>query len=386
MIFKNAKVLIFEENGFVIKDIEIKNGKILRVEDSIESSYQIVVDCARMFITPGLIDAHSHIGMWEEGIGEEGADGNENTNPLTPELRAIDGINPADTAFDEALKGGVTTVSTGPGSTNVIGGQFVTMKLDGHVIDDMIIREPSAMKCAFGENPKRYFGKVGKAPMTRMGIASMLRTSLRETNDYMERKKAANNDVLKTPPYNEKFENLEAVMDRKIPLKAHVHRADDILTAIRIGKEFNLKMTIDHCTEGHLIKEKIKESGYPVILGPTFGFKSKVEIANKSFETAKILNDAGIKIAIMTDHPVHPQSSLIMWAALCVKSGLSEIDALKSVTINPAEILEIDDQVGSIKVGLDCDLVIWNKHPLDIQAKVIKTYVNGALAYEDMSF
>jgi imidazolonepropionase-like amidohydrolase len=380
MILRGAKVFLLEENGFVKKDIEISEGKIEKIDDCIDG--ECFENCEGMYITPGLIDAHSHIGMWEEGIGVEGADGNEMSSPVTPELRAIDGINPDDIAFKEALKGGVTTVSTGPGSTNVIGGQFLTIKINGNIIDDMIIKNPSAMKCAFGENPKKYFGQEGKPPFTRMGIASTLRTTINQAHDYYSRQVAAGDDILKKPSYDEKMENMIPVIKGEIPLKAHVHRADDIMTAIRIAKEYGLRMTLDHCTEGHLIKDKIKKSGFPAILGPTFGFKSKNEIINKTFKTARILNDEGIKIAIMTDHPVTPQSSLIMWAALSVKAGLSEFDALKAVTINPAEILGIDKKVGKISEGMDADLAVWDKHPLDIQSDIVKTYIEGNLVYE----
>lgn len=379
MILRDAKVFLLEENGFVKKDVEIKDGKIEEISDCLKG--EDFEDCEGLYMTPGLIDAHSHIGMWEEGIGVEGADGNEMSSPVTPELKAIDGINPEDIAFEEALSGGVTAASTGPGSTNVIGGQFVTIKLNGKVIDDMIIKNPSAMKCAFGENPKKYFGQEGKPPFTRMGIASTLRKALNEAGDYYSRKMAAGDDVLKRPVYDEKMESLIQVINGELPLKAHVHRADDIMTAIRIAKEYGLNLSLDHCTEGHFIKEKIKESGFPVILGPTFGFKTKNEIINKSFESVRILNDEGVKVAIMTDHPVTPQSSLIMWASLAVKEGLSEFDALKAVTVNPAEILGIDSRVGKIEKGMDADLAIWDRNPLDIQASVLKTFIEGSLVY-----
>lgn len=380
MILRAANVFLLEENGFVKKDIEISEGKIKRIDDCING--ECIENCEGMYITPGLIDAHSHIGMWEEGIGVEGADGNEMSSPVTPELRAIDGINPEDIAFKEALKGGVTTVSTGPGSTNVIGGQFLTIKINGNIIDDMVIKNPSAMKCAFGENPKKYFGQEGKPPFTRMGIASTLRTTLNQAQDYYSRQVAAGEEILKKPIYDEKMENMIPVIKGELPLKVHVHRADDIMTAIRIAKEYGLSITLDHCTEGHIVKEKIKEAGFSAILGPTFGFKSKNEIINKTFKTAKILNDEGIKIAIMTDHPVNPQSSLVMWAALSVKEGLSEFDALKAITINPAEILGIDKRVGKIAQGMDADLAVWDKNPLDIQACIVKTYIEGKAVYE----
>lgn len=380
MILKGAKVFLIENKGFIKKDIEINNGKIINIDNELNGTD--VINAEGKYITPGLIDAHSHIGMWEECIGEEGADGNEMTDAITPHLRGIDGINPCDPAFKDALQGGVTTAASGPGSTNVLGGQFAVIKLYGNAVDDMIIKQPVAMKCAFGENPKRYYGKDGKAPMTRMNIAGLLRKTLNEAVDYFNRKEAAKSNILNMPAYNEKFESLKDVLDGSIPLKAHAHRADDILTAIRIAKEFNVNMTLEHCTEGHLIIDKIKESGFCAIVGPSFGTRSKVELENKSFNTPKELIGAGIKTAIMTDHPVNPQSSLIMWAALSVKAGLSEYEAIKAVTSNPAEILGVDNCIGRIKEGLDADVVIWDRHPLDIQAHVLKTFVNGKIVYE----
>jgi len=380
MILKGANIFLIEEKGFAKRDIEISNGKIIKVDNNIDGNNQ--ENCQGFYITPGLIDAHSHIGMWEEGIGAEGADGNEMSSPVTPELKAIDGINPEDIAFKEAISGGVTAVSTGPGSTNVIGGQFAVIKLWGNSVDDMVINSSSAMKCAFGENPKKYFGGEGKPPFTRMGIAATLREELNKAIDYDARVVAAGDDYSKRPPYNEKLENLLPVIRKEIPLKAHVHRADDIATAIRIAKEYDLNMTLDHCTEGHLIKDIVKNSGFPAIIGPTFGFKTKNEVVNKTFESCKILSDAGVKIAIMTDHPVLPQSSLIMWASYCVKEGLSEFEALKAVTLNPAEILGISNQTGMISEGMDADIVIWDKHPLDNRARVVETYIDGKSVYK----
>lgn len=378
MILKDAK--IFDANmGFIEKDIQVAQGRIEAIGECTSDSS--IYEFRGCYITPGLIDAHSHIGMWEEGIGIEGADGNENSDPITPQMRGIDGFNPFDSAIKEALKGGVTCVSAGPGSTNVIGGQFFVAKLFGSDFQSQILKSCSAMKCAFGENPKKYFGTTGKAPITRMGISAMLRQSLHEAQDYMKRKEAAGTDVLKRPPYAEKLECLEKVLRKEIPLKVHAHRADDILSAIRIGREFDIELTLDHCTEGHLIVEEIKKSGFSAIVGPTFGFKSKPEVIHKSFETLKILNEAGIKVAIMTDHPVLPQHSLIHWGTFALKEGLSEMEVLKALTQYPAEILGIEHRVGVIKKGLDADLVVWDKHPLDIGAKVILTLVEGKAAY-----
>lgn len=375
MLLKNGLVFLLKEKGFAKRDILIEDGKIVKIEESISGDADY--DCAGKYVMPGLVEAHSHIGLLETGIGWEGADGNEVSNPLTPGLRAIDAINPFDVAFEEALKGGVTVACAGPGSANVIGGQFTTIKLIGNVVEDMIIKETAAMKCAFGENPKRVYGKANKSPVTRMGIAYLLRKALTDAVNYKNKKEKALAEGDKYFAVDLEMEALQPVINREIPLKAHVHRADDICTAIRIAKEFNVKLTLDHCTEGFLIPEFIKEQGYPAIVGPSFGAKGKVETRDKGFFNVKVLNDAGIKVAITTDHTVTPQHSLIMCAALAVKEGLSEFEALKAVTINPAEILEIDHIKGEIAVGMDADIVIWNENPLNIQAKVETVFIEG---------
>lgn len=375
MLFKNGLVFLPEAGGFVKRDILISKDKIIKVCENIEG--EEAYDCSGKYIMPGLIEAHSHIGLFETGIGWEGSDGNEMTNPITPALRAIDGINPYDIAFKEALEGGVTVACTGPGSANVIGGTFTIIKFKGNIVEDMIVKRVAAMKCAFGENPKRVYGKSNKMPQTRMGIAYLLRKTLTEAENYRAKKEKAMTEKDKVFPIDLDMEALIPVLKREIPLKAHCHRADDICTIIRIAEEFNVKVTLDHCTEGFLICDYLKEKGYPAIVGPSFGAKGKIETNKKSFENAGILNRAGIKIAITTDHDVTPQQSLIMCAALAMKAGLSELEALKAVTINPAEILEIDDKKGRLKDGLDADIVIWNKHPFDLQATVEAVFIEG---------
>jgi len=376
ILLKNAKIYTMEGPVIEKGSVLINEGKIEKVAEKIEVDEQAVevYDLEGKIITPGLIDAHCHLGLIEDAIGFEGMDVNEMTNPITPALRAIDGINPMDVTFKEAIAGGVTTVSTGPGSANVIGGQFATIKTLGKRIDDMIIQEPAAIKCAFGENPKRVYNEKKKSPSTRMATAAELRKVLYEALEYNTKIRRGDDGK-----FDFKLKALLPLINNEIPLKAHAHRADDILTAIRIAKEFDLDLTLDHCTEGHLIADLLAEENYPAIVGPTFGHRSKVELKNKSFKTPGILNKAGVKVAIMTDSPVIPLQHLNMCAALAYKSGMDYMEALKAITIYPAEILKIDDRLGSIKESKDADLVVWDQDPLDIQATAVYTIINGQM-------
>ena len=330
LLIKNAKIYTMAneiiENGCIL----VEDGKIKEVgTDCVAPLDAEVIDAAGMNVFPGFIDAHCHIGMWEEGIGFEGADGNEMTDPITPNMRAIDAINPRDEAFENAIKGGVTTAATGPGSANVIGGIFSVIKLHGNRVDDMIVKETLAMKCAFGENPKRVYNDKKMTPSTRMGTAAKLRETLSKTVEYRDKKLAAAGDASKMPTYDMKLEAMLPVINKEIPLKAHAHRADDIFTSIRIAKEFDVLLTLEHCTEGHLIADQLAKEGYPAIIGPSFGNKSKFELNQKTFDTPGIMHKAGVKIAIMTDSPVIPLEYLPMCAALAHKAGLDEIEALK---------------------------------------------------------
>lgn len=369
---KNGQILM--ENG-IIKAI----GNNLLIPEDAE-----VIDAEGLLVTPGFIDAHCHIGLWEEGIGFEGEDGNEAVEPITPHLRAIDGINPMDQGFQDAREGGVTSAVTGPGSANVIGGTFAAIKTYGKRIDDMIIKEPVAMKIAFGENPKRVYDEQHKSPVTRMAVAALLRETLFEAKKYMEDIEASNEDPDQKPDFDMKLDAMLPVLKREIPLKAHAHRTDDIFTALRIAKEFNLDITLDHCTEGHLIVDELKAAGKPCLVGPTFGSRTKVELRNKSFETPKILTDAGIKVAIITDSNVIPIQHINMCAGMAVKAGLSEEEAWKAITIYPAEITGIDDRVGSLKVGKDADIAIFKGNPLlDIDYETVMTIIDGKVVYRN---
>lgn len=338
-----------------------------------------VIDAVGQNVYPGLVDAHSHLGLDGYAIGFEGQDYNERNDIITPQLRAIDGINPQDETLKLALEGGVTCVGTGPGSSNVLGGMFVAMKPYGHRIDDMIVKFPVAMKCAFGENPKRCY--KDKDNYSRMSTAFKLRDMLFKTKEYDEKLKAAENDSSKKPPYDAKLEALLPVIRGELPLKAHAHRADDIFTAIRIAKEFNVKLTIEHCTDGSLIAEDLAKEGYPLAVGPSFGHATKYELKNKSFRTPGILAKAGCQVSIITDAPVIPQQYLSLCAGLAVKSGMDEFEALKAITIHPAKHLGIEDRVGSIEIGKDADLVICDGNIMDSATEVIYTIIDGQVVY-----
>lgn len=383
LFIKNAE--IYTMNGHVIQNgsILVEAGKIKEIgKDLVAPLDATVIDASGKKVFPGFIDAHCHIGMWEEGIGFEGADGNEMTDPVTPHLRAIDALNPRDEAFENAIKGGVTTAATGPGSGNVIGGTFAVVKLHGDRIDDMIINPCVAMKCAFGENPKRVYAEKKMMPTTRMGTAAKLRETLAKAIEYNQKIELAGEDASKLPAYDMKLEAMRPVVKGEIPLKAHAHRADDIFTSIRIAKEFGVKLTLEHCTEGHLIADHLAKEGYFAIIGPSFGNKSKFELNNKTFDTPRVMVEAGCKIAIMTDSPVIPLEYLPMCAALAHRSGLDEMEALKCISINAAEVLGIQDRVGSLEAGKDADIVIWDRHPFDLQSHVDMTIVNGEVVYK----
>jgi imidazolonepropionase-like amidohydrolase len=376
LLIKNGTILTMA--GAPIKEgqVLVDNGKILAVGHNLTVPEGCEsFDAQGGYVMPGIIDAHCHVGMWEDSLGFEGSDGNEITDPTTPQLRAIDAINPMDRSFVEAYENGITCVCTGPGSANVIGGQFATIKTKGKRIDDMIIQEPASMKVAFGENPKRCYSNKKQAPSTRMATASILRESLLKTRNYIENKE-------KNSSFDMKLESLVPVIKGELNVKAHAHRADDIFTAIRIAKEFGLKMTLEHCTEGHLIAEELAKEGFAAIVGPSFGSRSKVELKEKTFETAAVLHDAGVKIAIMTDHPVIPVHHLPMCAALAMRAGLEEEAALKAITLYPAEILGVADRVGSLEVNKDADIVVFDKHPFDLQAKTTLVLIDGEVAFK----
>ena len=377
MILKNANVFLSDENAFKRADIKIENGKIISIENNINDNDKEIINCDEKYLMPGFIDAHTHIGLYEIAHRWELDNTNEITENTRPTIRAIDGFCPNNSELKSALKGGVTTVCTGPGSTNVLGGIFAIMSTYGNTVEECTINPHYAMKCAFGENTKQQYGQIRNVtPITRMGVAEVLRRALFDTVVYKDKKEfyKFKNKFFEINLY---YESLIPVIEKKIPLKAHAHRADDIITSIRIAKEFDIRITLDHCSEGHFIADYIKKENLSVINGPTFMFKSKYEIDNKSFETAKVLYEHDILFAIMTDHPCIVQENINMAAMLACKAGLPEIEALKAITINPAKILEIDSFKGKIALGYDADLVLWSEYPLSIMAKPEIVTVKG---------
>ena len=357
-------------------DILMDGGKITAIGKNLDIPEGTeVYDACGKDVYPGFVDAHSHLGLDGYGIGFEGQDYNERNDICTPQLRGIDSFNPMDPSVSMAAKGGVTCVGTGPGSSNVIGGTFFAAKTAGHCVDDMIVKNPIAMKCAFGENPKRCYKDVNN--YARMSTASKLREMLFKTRDYMARKAAAGDDPLKKPAFDMKLEAMIPVLEKKIPLKAHAHQANDILTAIRIAKEFDIDMTLEHCTEGHLIVDEMVKAGFPCAVGPSFGHASKVELQNKTWKTPGILAAAGCQVSIITDAPVTPQQYLPICAGFAVKAGMDPYEALKAITINPAKHLGVADRVGSLEVGKDGDVVVFDGSPFEISSELKLVVING---------
>ena len=361
-----------------VADILLADGKIAAIGGGLTAPADAAVfDADGLDVFPGFVDAHTHIGLDGYGIGYEGCDYNEMNDIWTPQLRAIDGINPRDPSLADARKAGVTCVCTGPGSANVLGGTFLAMKTVGDRVDKMVVRDPVAVKCAFGENPKRCYRD--KCDSTRMSTAAFLRGALMQARDYGARKQAANGDITKMPAYNQKLEALLPVLAREIPLKAHAHQANDIFTALRIAREFNLRLTLEHVTEGHLIADELAgEKDVPMAVGPSLTFASKFELQNKSWSTPAVLTAAGCHVSIITDSSVIPQQYLPLCAGMAIKAGMDPFDALKAITLNPAEHIGVADRVGSLEVGKDADLVITAGSPFEVLTEVKAVFIDGA--------
>ena len=375
LCIKNGRIHDLVKEEPYVADILVKDGKIAAIGEHLEVHGAEVMDASGRDVYPGFVDAHSHLGLDGYGIGFEGQDYNEGSDPCTPQLRDIDSFNPMDPTVNMAAMGGVTCVGTGPGSANVLGGTFFAVKTTGRCVDDMVVKDPVAMKCAFGENPKRFY--KGRGNEVRMATAAHLREMLLKASDYKERKEAAGDDPLKRPAFDMKLEALIPVLNREIPLKAHAHQANDIFTAIRIAKEFGVGLTLEHVTEGHMIVDELAKENLPLAVGPTFGHASKFELQNKTWETPGILAKAGCHVSIITDAPVTPLHYLPLCAGLAIKAGMDEYEALRAVTINPAEHIGIADRVGSLEEGKDADVVIVDGCPFDVTGVIKHVLING---------
>ena len=360
-----------------IADILIDGGKIVKIGKGLSADGAEVIDATGLQVYPGFVEAHCHIGLDGYGIGYEGHDYNELNDPVTPQVQAIDGINPFDPCMKMAAKAGVTCFATGPGSSNSIGGTFAAIKPVGTRVDNMIVKFPIAMKCAFGENPKRCYQKQGIS--SRMTNAAKIREALNKAKVYKAKIEAAGDDASKLPAYDQKSEALIPVLNHEIPLKAHAHQANDIFTAIRIAKEFGVGLTLEHVTEGHMIVDELAKENLPLAVGPTFGHASKFELQNKTWETPGILAKAGCHVSIITDAPVTPLHYLPLCAGLAIKAGMDEYDALRAVTINPAEHIGIADRVGSLEPGKDADIVIMNGSAFESLTETVHVLINGQL-------
>ncbi|MHA2158417.1 MAG: amidohydrolase [Candidatus Thorarchaeota archaeon] len=383
----NATILC-PVNGLIKNGTILFNGKIKEVGKNISvPSGTKTIDAKGRYVVPGMIDAHTHQGLFDGSIGWAGSDGNEMTKPVTPEMRGIDSFNPDEPSLKEVLIGGVTTINTGPGSGNVISGEAFVIKPTGAAtVDEMIVKAPSGLKVAFGENPKRVHGTEKRTPSTRTGVASVLRKVLvdaqnhkRELQAYLEKAEEAKkkDEAQPTPPKRDLgLETIIKVLNREIPIHAHAHRADDIATVIRIAKEFDIDVVLIHCTEGHKIAKVIAKSGFPAVLGPTIIWTSKPETRERGFHTAVELNKAGVKVALQTDS-LTPMNYFPLLPMNVIKEGMSSENALKCVTINPAEMLKIQDRVGSLEPGKDADIVIWSGDPFDFYSKVEQVFIEG---------
>ncbi|GAK14425.1 LOW QUALITY PROTEIN: hypothetical protein JCM19039_4342 [Geomicrobium sp. JCM 19039] len=370
--FYNGTIFNGDGEKYEGQALLIEDGKVKQIvkEGDIPSQAE-KVDVRGGYITPGFIDVHTHLGVSEEGIGQAGQDFNETSDPVTPEVRALDGLNPLEEGFQNAIRTGVTTVQVLPGSANVIGGEMCTVKTSGSIADHMAIAAPSGMKAAFGENPKRVYGSRTKKPITRMGIASIFREEMYRTKEYMEKRKAGTTD------FKLGYEQLAKVLRKEIPFRIHAHRADDIVTVLRLKKEFDFDLTLEHGTEAHLIADHVAMHDVSVSVGPTMSPKSKIETSQKSWHTLMELEMRGVNIAITTDHPVIAIEHLLVSASKAITAGLSEKTAMKAVTSNAAKHLGLENRIGHLASGMDADFAIWTDHPFHYASTHLSTWING---------
>lgn len=374
MLIKNGMIHDMVQREPYKADLLIEDGKIKAIGTDLPEEGE-VFDASGLDVYPGFIDAHSHLGLDGYGIGFEGADYNEMNDICTPQLRAIDSYNPLDPSVKHAALGGVTTVATGQGSSNAIGGTWIAVKTTGCCVDDAIIKDPVAMKGALGENPKRCYRDKGNS--ARMSTAAVVRNMMFKAKEYLAKKEAAGDDLSKMPAFDFKCEAMIPVLKKEIPLKMHAHQANDILTAIRLAKEFDVNLTLEHVTEGHLIADKLAETDYMMAVGPSLTHASKFELQNKSWTTPGILAAKGCHVSIITDAPVIPQQYLPLCASLAVKAGMDEFEALKAITINPAEHIGIADRVGSLEAGKDADIVVYEGSPLENSSTIKLVLIDG---------
>lgn len=377
LLLKNCILFDFNNGTNIKRDILIQNGKISKIDEAIPSEFENVLNIQDKYVLPGFIDCHTHLGIIEEATGTIGVDNNETSDPITPNLRGIDAINPLDISFTDAIRSGVTSVMSGPGSNNAIGGQSVLLKTFGTIIDKMIVKNPVGIKIALGENPISTYGKDSKCPVTRMGTAALIREMFMKTQDYIvnkENNRLTGRDI--------KLEALIPLLKGDLPLRAHAHRADDIITAIRIAEEFHIKkLVIEHGTEAHLVKEYLKEKNIPIAFGPLLTPRIKMEMRKRNYRSVLELVEAGIKLSLITDHPFNSIDQLRTIALIAISEGLKPIDALKALTLNPAEIVECGGSIGQLKEGFDADMTIFTSNPLDLNSKVFSTIINGKEVY-----
>lgn len=378
----NGKLYTITDGVIEAGTILIEGGKITAVGPQVAVPEGAeVIDATGMVVTPGIIDAHAHVGIWEEGLGAEGIDVNEATNPVTPQVRALDGINPEDVGLADAYKMGITAIWCPPGSANIIGGEGVTMRTRGKSMDEMVMVELSGVKAAFGENPKGAYGQRKLLPATRMGSAAVMREALLKARHYMTKIEKAGDDASKLPDKDLGLEVICKVLRKEVPMRIHAHRADDIMTAIRIAEEFDIDITIEHATEAHKVAEELARRNIPIVIGPALCARSKVEVKDTSLATPAVCHAAGVKFALMTDHPIIPVGYLPLAAAMAVKYGLPEDVALASITQHAADISGVGERVGSLSVGKEADVVLWSGHPFETETVVMATIMAGEVAY-----